>query len=661
MNKVINTNLMTKLMFIFVIVSLVPIVIVGVTNYISAKNTLKKQFLAHHQSIAQAKENSVALLMSMRMEQIEILAGDEVVQNLVNIWNTNRGQESMFVEVMAGEARNFIEFELPKFSDITPFYEYSFLGNTGEVYFSTNPDMVGKDFSSEKYVERVAEGTIVTDIELDPETEAPFFAVVAPIKHRSIASGEAIGVVVAKMSTTELDSIVGQKGDDGSSEEIYIVNSAGLMITDSTGTPNAVLKQQVDTEPVRRFNQTGEFMSDVYVNYRGEKIVGVSAAEKLQETTGLGWLVLSEIRVKDAFRPARRMRLTMLALAALISLIVAYAARILAGRIANPIRHISRQIERVSEGDLTVEVPVGRSDDEVGRLAEAFRKMVGSSRTTTREIQQSVQVLATSVNEISSSTSQLSAIATETATAVTETATTVEEIKQTAKISSDTANEVSESAQRAVQVSDTGKQSTEDTVAGIERIKSQMEIIAESIIRLNEQGQTIGDIISTVDDLSEQSNLLAVNAAIEAAKAGEHGKGFAVVAQEIKNLSNQSKQATQQVRTILNDIQRATRDSVAATEQGQSAVSQGVEQSNRAGESIVSLARNIDDAAHAAMQIVASSHEQLVGMDQVASAMEAINAASVQNVDAVNVLDVSSKKLRQLGDNLLELVEQTKV
>ena len=660
MNKFASANLMTKLMSIFVAVSLVPIIIVGVMNYMSARGTLKRQFLDHQEAIAQAKESSVALLMSMRMEQIAILAGDEVVQNLVNIWNTNRGQESMFVEVMAGEARNFIEFELPKFSDITPFYEYSFLGNTGEVYFSTNAEKVGQDLSAQKYVERVAQGTIVTDIKKD-ESGEPFFAVAAPIKHRSIASGEAIGVVVAKMRTTELDAIVGMQGSNGKGEEIYIVNSAGYMITATTGVPDAVLQQRVDTEPVQRFLKTGEFMSGIYENYRGETIVGVSAAEQLQQTTGLGWLVLSEVRVSEAFAGARMMGVYMVLVAVLISLVVAYAARILAGRIADPIKHISRQIERVSEGDLTVEVPVPRSKDEVGKLAESFRRMVESSRTTTREIQQSVQVLATSVNEISSSTSQLSAIATETATAVTETATTVEEIKQTAKISSDTANEVSESAQRAVEVSDTGKQSTEDTVAGIERIKVQMEIIAESIIRLNEQGQTIGDIISTVDDLSEQSNLLAVNAAIEAAKAGEHGKGFAVVAQEIKNLSNQSKQATQQVRTILNDIQRATRDSVAATEQGQAAVGLGVEQSNRAGESIVSLARNIDDAAHAAMQIVASSHEQLVGMDQVASAMEAINAASVQNVDAVNVLDVSSKKLRQLGDNLLELVEQTKV
>src|SRR5208337_4882382 len=92
----------------------------------------------------------------------------------------------------------------------------------------------------------------------------------------------------------------------------------------------------------------------------------------------------------------------------------------------------------------------------------------------------------------------------------------------------------------------------------MQRIRQQMEFIADSMVRLSEQSQTIGQIIATVEDLAAQSNLLAVNAAIEAAKAGEQGKGFAVVAQEIKNLAEQSRQATNQVRNILSDIQKAT-------------------------------------------------------------------------------------------------------
>jgi methyl-accepting chemotaxis protein len=123
-----------------------------------------------------------------------------------------------------------------------------------------------------------------------------------------------------------------------------------------------------------------------------------------------------------------------------------------------------------------------------------------------------------------------------------------------------------------------GKQSVQASIEAMHRIQEHMASIAESIVRLSEQGQTIGEIIATVNDLAEQSNLLAVNAAIEAAKAGEQGKGFAVVAQEVKSLAEQSKQATAQVRTILNDIQTAMSAAVMATEQGSKAVDAGVKQ-----------------------------------------------------------------------------------
>src|SRR5207249_1896404 len=147
----------------------------------------------------------------------------------------------------------------------------------------------------------------------------------------------------------------------------------------------------------------------------------------------------------------------------------------------------------------------------------------------------------------------------------------------------------------------------------------------------------------------EQSNLLAVNAAIEAAKAGEQGKGFAVVAQEVKSLAEQSKQATVQVRKLLNDIQKATSAAVMATEQGNKAVEAGVKQSTEAGGSIRLLAENLGQAAQAATQIAASSQQQLVGMDQVALAMENIRQASTQNVASTKQAEVSAENLHKLG------------
>ena len=130
-----------------------------------------------------------------------------------------------------------------------------------------------------------------------------------------------------------------------------------------------------------------------------------------------------------------------------------------------------------------------------------------------------------------------------------------------------------------------------------------MESVGESIVRLSEQTLAIGEIITAVSDLAQQSNLLAVNAAIEASKAGEHGKGFAVVAQEIKSLADQSKQATEQVRAILSDTQKATSASVMAAEQVSKAVEVGVRQAAESGESIRKLAGSIAESAQAALKL----------------------------------------------------------
>jgi methyl-accepting chemotaxis protein len=291
-------------------------------------------------------------------------------------------------------------------------------------------------------------------------------------------------------------------------------------------------------------------------------------------------------------------------------------------------------------------------------LAFALLILVGLwiTRTITRQLRESINQLASSSSEILATTTQVASGSAETASAVSETTVTVEEVKQTAQLANQKARAVSDSAQKASQVSQSGRKSVEEAMQGMQRIQEQMESIAESIVRLSEQSHAIGEIIATVNDLAEQSNLLAVNAAIEAAKAGEQGKGFAVVAQEVKSLAEQSKQATTQVRTILGDIQKATSTAVLATEQGNKAVQAGVKQTTETGEAIRLLADSIVEAAQAATQIAASSQQQMVGMDQVALAMENIKQASVQNVAGTRQAEVAAQSLHELGKKLSDMI-----
>ena len=322
------------------------------------------------------------------------------------------------------------------------------------------------------------------------------------------------------------------------------------------------------------------------------------------------------------------------------------------------LREMAAVSRQVSEGDLTVTVmPV--SDKDI--LRNAFASMLANRRRINQEISDGVNVLASSASEILASTTQIAAGMSETATSVTETTATVEQIKQTALLSSKKSRGVSENAQRSALVAEQGKSTVSETINGINHIRELMETVAESVVMLSDQTQAIGEIITVVTDLAQQSNLLAVNAAIEASKAGEHGKGFAVVAQEIKSLADQSKQATEQVRKILGDIQKATGKSVLAAEQVSKAVEGGVKQTAESGESIRKLAESISEAAQAAEQIAVSSQQQLAGMEQVALAMENIKQATHQNVLGTKQAEQAAHTLNELGQKLKETVSRFKV
>ena len=377
--------------------------------------------------------------------------------------------------------------------------------------------------------------------------------------------------------------------------------------------------------------------------------------------------------------------------------VLAIAAWMITRNIADPLREIVRGATQIAEGDLTVRISASDRADEVGVLQRAFalmtrglqemaavatriadgdisgkvtphspRDVLGNAfalmierlRGITQELNSGINVLVSAAAEILAATEQMSSSSAETVTAVSQTSSTVEEVKQTTQMASQKARLVADTAQRTAQISQAGSQSTQESIEAMQRIQDQMRSIAASIVQLSEQGQAIGEIIATVNNLAEQSNLLAVNASIEAAKAGDQGKGFVVVAQEVKSLAVQSKQATAQVRNILGDIQRATTAAVQNTEQGSREVDAGGKLSMSLGDAVRSLADNIETAAQAATQIAASSQQQMVGMDQVALAMQNIQEATSQNLASTRQTESAAQNLHQLGLKLQKIVEQ---
>lgn len=258
---------------------------------------------------------------------------------------------------------------------------------------------------------------------------------------------------------------------------------------------------------------------------------------------------------------------------------------------------------------------------------------------------------------IVSATSEQGATTSEQASAVQEVSATVAEVKQTSQQALEHAKKVIGSAEGAVLASGEGTQAVEDSIHGMHDIQKQVELIAEKILGLSEQTQQIGEIIQSVNEIAEQSKLLALNAAIEAARAGEHGKGFSVVASEIRTLADQSKQATNQVRGILGEIQKATNSAVIATEEGGKKVDAGVSLANRAGENIHRLSQAIAESADSGRLISSSSQQQTAGVEQISVAIHQISQATRDTLSAVRKTEEVAYNLRQLASQINELVD----
>ncbi|HEX3979433.1 MAG TPA: methyl-accepting chemotaxis protein [Solirubrobacteraceae bacterium] len=315
---------------------------------------------------------------------------------------------------------------------------------------------------------------------------------------------------------------------------------------------------------------------------------------------------------------------------------------------------------RVADGDLTATVSADGTP-ELAELADSLNTMVSGLAEISREIQAGVHEIGESTGEILSAVSRHTDSAGEQSAAISQTSATVNELRAAADDTARRARQVAQQAGDSVVVSNEGTEAVAALAEAMEEIRARVDAIAAEILALSERTQQIGAITATVNELADQSNLLALNASIEAARAGEHGKGFAVVAEQVRRLSDQSKAATAQVETILNDVREATTAAVAASDHGTKVVDHGLSLTGRTGEGIRSLADTIREASAAAEQIAASAHQQSVGMDQIAEAMTNIDNGTDQFLEGAHQSQRVAGDLSELSDKLAALTDRYRV
>jgi methyl-accepting chemotaxis protein len=318
------------------------------------------------------------------------------------------------------------------------------------------------------------------------------------------------------------------------------------------------------------------------------------------------------------------------------------------------------EIKKFSEGDLTINLKAEK-DDDIKKLYDGFNKSVKNISSLIVNVTEAVQATASASTQISSSTEELAAGAQEQGTQTTEVASAVEEMTKTIIETTTNATRASESAKTSGNIAHEGGKVVSETIAGMNKIAEVVTQAAETVKELGSNSDKIGEIIQVIDDIADQTNLLALNAAIEAARAGEQGRGFAVVADEVRKLAERTTKATKEIAAMIKQIQKDTSNAVVSMEKGMEEVNSGKQLAEKAGESLNQIINSSKEVIDNITQVAAASEEQSSAAEQISKNIESISSVTQQSSSGTQEIARAAEDLSRLTDNLQNLVSRFKI
>jgi methyl-accepting chemotaxis protein len=346
----------------------------------------------------------------------------------------------------------------------------------------------------------------------------------------------------------------------------------------------------------------------------------------------------------------------------IIAIIVVVTYFMLRSMVLKPLAQMSSISMDIAkgEGDLTKRVPVS-GNDEIAHLGgyfnefiEKLQKMIKKVAHVTDKVASASVELSATAEEISKGTETLTSRASQTAAAVEEMNATVGQVAQNS-------GKAASLAQDTVKTAKDGGAVVSNTISGMQQLSAAVSNSATIIAELGKSSDQIGEIVRTIEDIADQTNLLALNAAIEAARAGEQGRGFAVVADEVRKLAERTTKATKEIGDMIRQIQQDTRGAVDSMQQGTQKVSAGVELVNKTGEALSQIVQMVSESADMIRQIAVASEEQSVATQQIASDIENVAKVTKDSASGAHESAKASQDLSQLAVELQNIVGEFKI
>jgi len=380
---------------------------------------------------------------------------------------------------------------------------------------------------------------------------------------------------------------------------------------------------------------------------------------------GLQWAIISELTTTEAFAAnkilSNTLLLTSISIVAIMVLLAILIGVIFSLQLVKPIIKLDKSIQYVdAESDLTHEIPTS-STYEFAKMARLLNSMLDTFKRSMKKVSSSTAMLTNASEEMSMVTKETSEGVAQQFHEIDQVATAINEMTATVQEVAHNASQAAEAADTADEYASNGRRVVESTINSIDTLAQQNQRIAEVIVSLNKKSESIGAVMDVIKGIAEQTNLLALNAAIEAARAGEQGRGFAVVADEVRSLASRTQDSAGEIESMISELQSEMKHAVTEMDSSKALTQSSVESAASAGEALVTITQSIQKIADMNTTIAGAAEEQSAVTDEINRNIEKIRDISEKTTAGADQTTASSVELSQLSSELQQLVMQFKI
>jgi methyl-accepting chemotaxis protein len=692
-------SIRNKLLLTMAVLSIGPLVILGFVSLRSAEAALRQRALGQVEAVAQLQRDRIIDLYegTYRTALESIATNEDIIARVRQLGQKEGNQEDLSAEIRSRLERT--AKALPGFASavicdakgivitdtLTRGRQQIGMNKADDAYFAGAMANQGKVFIKPLYKSTTGNfGTAVSVAMVDPRDRTY------------------VGVAVIRLTNDEIVRTLSQGTTLGETGQAFLVNSEGSLTTQKASD----LQNKATSVGIQKAleKQTG---SAVYANHPGNTVLGYYTW-----IPDLGMGLVAEVNDSEAFAAVYRLRVIVFSVVAIAAILVAAAGYLLTRNLTNQVNQLMNTFGMVGIGDLkarakvitsdelgtvatslngmldnftsliqsreerdSIQASIGRLLDEVSGLAEGdltkeaevtsdvtgaiadsfnymieqLRKIIGSVQDVTLKVTSAATEIHSTAEHLAQGSEVQSKQIVNTSSAIGDMVVSIQKVSENAAVSSTV-------AQQALNSATQGSKSVQNTIDGMNRIRDQVQETAKRIKRLGESSQEIGQIIQLIDDIADRTSILALNASIQAAMAGEAGRGFAVVAEEVERLAVRSTDATKKIDSLVKTIQSETNEAVAAMEKNINEVVEGSKLANQAGQALEEIESVSNRLAELIQSISQASKQQARGSEALAKSMNEISNITQQTSLGNRQAAQAVSNLAGLADELRESV-----